>query len=80
VGLSEEPVMPPVFFDTDPLLAGLEQVILMPPGTTLKKDDAARVLGYSGKHPWKENRERLAHLLKPLFNNVLTRKHSIIRK
>ena len=74
------PALPPVFFDTDPLMARLEQVILTPPGTTFSKDDAARFMGYSGKHPWKENKERLTHLLEPFFHDVRSRKHSVRRK
>lgn len=70
----------PVHFDTDPRMNGLRQVIELEQGTILTKDDAARVMGYGGKNPWKENRARLAHLLEPFFHDVRSRKHSVRRK
>ncbi len=53
-------------FQRDDLIDGL-RIINSPPGQEFKKADIAEMFGYTGQHPWKENKKTIMTLLDPFF-------------
>ncbi len=58
----------------EPGFDGLSHLLHQPTGTEIPRNDAARILGYHGKEPWREAKDRIVPLLAPFFEIDSTRR------
>jgi len=65
--------------EADEGMMGMATLLRMEAGEKVGKSEAARLLGYEGRAPWKDNKRALRALLRLFFDGADTRAKNLIR-